>query len=145
MSLTASTNKITAGNGQRIKVPGLNANVFYAGGYCQIDRSTGLAQEAADTANFVGFGVCCRQVTANGATGDNEVELLTGPFILKEVLVVGSDNVNDTGDPVYATADDTLTLSSTGNTKPIGVLVRYYGSTTKSDVAVFPFWMDQAF
>lgn len=145
MALSADTQRVTAGEGTRLRMPGANANVFYAGAYVQVDRSTGLVNEAADTANFVGFGIVQRHVTGDAASGSNEVEILAGPFRLIDVNVTGVDNINDIGDPVYATADDTLTLSSTSNTKPIGVVVRYYGSSTKCDVAVYPAFLDQAF
>lgn len=144
MALSANISRITAGSPQTFRVPGTNANVFWAGAYIQIDRSTGFAVEAGDTANYVGFGVCTRKVTGDAANGDNEVEFIAGPFVLKEVNVTGVDNANDVGDPVYASADDTLTLSAGSNNKPIGLVARYYGSSTKADVAVYPFGMDTA-
>ena len=49
----------------------------------------------------------------------------------------GVDNIDDVGDLVYMTADDTLTLTATTNTKAIGFVCKYYGSSTLCDVQTF--------
>jgi hypothetical protein len=144
MSLSASRNVETSGDWFPLRMPGLNANVFYAGGFIQVDRSVGYVKEAADTANFIGFGVVSRQVTADQANGANEVEFMapgSGAKLIK-VSITGVDNQNDVGDPVYVTADDTLTMVATSNTKAIGTLTRYYGDGTKGDVSLYPFGTD---
>lgn len=147
MALAQGVNRITRGTGKRLRIPGENAITFYVGGYAQVDKSVGLVKKAADTSNFTGFGIVQRQVTADAAAGRNEVELLVsdGNLQLVAVNITGVDNQNDVGDPVYATADDTLTMSATANTKPIGTLSRYYGSGTKGDVDLYPYQTDQAF
>lgn len=138
MSLSADTTIDIADNfGATRRTPGLNGNVFYRGAYVMLDDTNGIIKEAADTSGFVGFGVVTRKVTADGANGDNEVEYLVGPMILKRVAVTGVNALTKIGDLVYVTADDTLTLSATSNTKPIGEISRYYGSSTISDVAVY--------
>lgn len=117
--------------------PGTNAITFYAGGFACIDISTGLAVKAADTANYRFRGIVTRKVTADAAQGDNEVNVITGPIILVKAQVTGVDNQNDVGDRVYATDDQTLTLTPTTNLNAIGVVERYYGSSTYCDVRLF--------
>lgn len=139
MALSADTSRITRGdNACRLgSYPGTNANVFYKGAYAFLDNSTGLVVEAADTANFNWLGMVREKVTADGAQGDSEVKVMEGGFTLVKVNVTGVDNINDVGDLVYATADDTLTLTATTNTKAIGYVSRYYGSSTLCDVKTF--------
>lgn len=138
MSLSADRElEIADNNGTTLRWPGLNANVFYRGAYVQFDDTNGVVKEAADTSGFVGFGVVTRHVTADGANGDNEVCVAVGPMTLKRVAVTGVSALTNNGDLVYATADDTLTTSATANTKAIGEISRYYGSSTKADVLVY--------
>lgn len=138
MSLSADTTIEIADNfGATRRTPGLNGNVFYRGAYVQLDDTNGIVKEAADISGFVGFGIVTRHVTADGANGDNEVEYLVGPMILKRVSVTGVTALTNVGDLVYVTADDTLTITPTSNTKAIGEISRYYGSSTKVDVAVY--------
>lgn len=140
-NLTANRNVETraadGGLGGVTSYAGTNAIVFYAGGFVCVDISTGLAVKAADTANYRFRGLCVRKVTADGATGDNEVQVITGPIILVKVAVTGVDNINDTGDRVYVTDDNVLTLTPTSNLNAIGVVERYYGSSTTCDVRMF--------
>lgn len=139
MALSADTSRITRGdNGCRLgSYPGTASNVFYKGAYAFLDNSTGLVVEAGDTANFNWLGMVREKVTADGAQGDSEVKVIEGGFTLVKVNVTGVNNIDDVGDLVYATADDTLTLSATSNTKAIGYVSRYYGSSTLCDVKTF--------
>lgn len=139
MALSSDTVRVTRGD-NRCDVapfPGTASNVFYRGAYVFLDNSTGLVVEAADTANYNWLGMVREKVTADGAQGDSEVKVLLGGFTLVKVNVTGVDNINDVGDLVYATADDTLTLTPTSNTKAIGYVSRYYGSSTLCDVITF--------
>lgn len=132
-----TTRESTGGPANIIAVPGTNAVVFYAGGFVCLDTATGLAVKPADTATFHFLGIVRKTVTADGAQGDSEVTVITGPLALVRYNVVGVDNINDVGDLVYLTDDNVLTLSATANTKAIGYVSRYYGSSTLCDVELF--------
>lgn len=144
MSLSADRDVEVADNGGSVlRIPGLNGNTFYRGAFVQLDGAAGVLKEAADTSGFVEFGLVTRHVVADGANGTAEVEILIGPMTLKKVAVTGVTAQTDVGSLVYVTADDTLTKSATSNTKAIGEITRYYGSSTKCDVFVYPYGVNR--
>lgn len=143
MALSAASKITTSdagagpGNSRSFKVS--NGVVVYAGAYICVDQSTGYAVLAADTANYLWAGIAQNTVTGDtSASPIPEVRVTTGPLILNYVAVTGLDNVNDVGDLVYASADDTLTLSSGSNLKAVGQVTRYSGTSGYGDVEIFP-------
>jgi hypothetical protein len=79
---------------------------------------------AAD--NFAGFAVRKADNTG-GAAGDKNVKVRQKGRI--QLSVVGVTAVTDEGSTVYASDDDTFTLTATGNSA-IGKIIRYVTGTT---------------
>lgn len=76
--------------------------------------------------------------TGDKLTGDGTIECgvdISG-VILKNVPVTGSSAVDDVGDPVYASDDNTLTLTATSGANEIGFVTRYQ-SSGYADVHLF--------
>lgn len=137
MALSADVIRITRGD-NRTDVTSMEGtvDVFYKGAYVAIDTATGLVVVHGDVATYHWLGMVREQVTADG-TDAAPVKIQLGGFTLVKVAVAGVDNQNDVGDLVYASDDGTLTLTATANTKPIGYVEWYYGSSTTCDVRTF--------
>lgn len=120
-----------------LNIEATNGTTFYRGGLLAINTGTGYAVKHADTSGLEWLGVCSRTVTGDtSATPPKKVEVITGPVILRNVAVSGTSAVTHQGDYVYATDDQTLTVSATSNTKPIGIVLKWHVSTT-CDVLLF--------
>lgn len=114
-----------------------DATQFYAGSFVCLDIGTGYINKAADTASFVWQGICQRSVL--GATGSSpvpEVEIITGPLILRNYAVVGTSAVTHQGDLVYCLDDNVLDLTSSSNMKAVGRIIRWRVATL-CDVYIF--------
>lgn len=98
------------------------SNTVYAGGALCDNGGAGTVTALANagTDSFVGFAL-------EGGTGGDEIEVKTQGVIT--LSVTGVAGVTNLGQTVYATADDTFTLSSTGGTS-IGKVVQYRTGTT---------------
>jgi hypothetical protein len=136
MALAADSTRRTRERGH-ISIRGTNTSIFYAGALVGVDKSTGLAVKWADTANFEWLGLAKRKVTGDtGATPPTEVEVNATGLVLEDQTVTGLDNVNDQGDLVYATDDNTFTLTATANVDAIGFVLRFK-SGTSGDIQLF--------
>ena len=124
------------GSSGTLALPGENAVEFFTGGFVVIHNTAGVVKKAADTANFRFVGIVGRRVTADGAQGDKEVYVICGPLIIRKHAVTGVAAVTDVGKLVYATDDQTLTLTANTNLKAIGKIVRWHSGTT-CDVLMF--------
>lgn len=113
-----------------------NATTFYRHSFLMLDTSTGYINKAADTANFIWRGLCGRQVTGDTSATPNDVEIVTGPLILNSYAVTGASAVTNQGTLVYATDDQTLTLTPTANTKAVGEVVKWLTGTS-CDVLIY--------
>jgi len=114
-----------------------NSTTFYAGTFVMLDIGTGYINNAADTANFVWAGIVQRKVTGDtSASPVPEVTYITGPMTLQNYDVTGASAVTNNGDLVYVTDNNTLTTSSTSNTKAIGCIDKWLVGT-KCDVRLF--------
>jgi len=94
---------------------------------------------------FVGMARITDQNSGDGTddkvTGDGTLEIevdISGP-IIKNATVAGLDNINDVCDVVYASDDNTLTLTATTGSTEIGIVTRYSGTSGTGDVHLFPF------
>jgi len=76
--------------------------------------------------------------TGDKLTGDGTIECAVdiSGVILKNVPVTGADNINDVGDPVFASDDNTLTLSPPTGANEVGFVTRYQ-SSGYADVHLF--------
>ena len=109
----------------------------YSGALLGLDMATGLAVLWSDTAGVLFLGLNLAKKIGNAAgTPPIEVEVnCTGP-VEKKATVSGVASIANVGDLVYATDDNTLTLTPTINVGPIGEVTRWYVGTT-CDVKLF--------
>jgi hypothetical protein len=86
---------------------------------------------AGDT--FAGF---CDEICDNsaGAAAAKDIKVRQSGYIW--LTVTNVDNINDVGDTVYASDDDTFTTASTGNSS-IGKLIRYDSTRTHKALVYF--------
>jgi hypothetical protein len=108
--------------------PVIAADIIYAGAAVSLDNS-GNAQPlvVANTENgFAGF-AGARADNSAGAAGDRRVNLFARGYVKLSVTgVTSNDMVNDA---VYATDDDTFTLTASGALQ-IGKVSRWISGTT---------------
>jgi len=108
-----------------------NSQVIFAGALIGIDTSTGYAVEWFDTANFIFAGVALRAVTGDTtASPVVDVDVNCGGMLLKKVAVTGASAITNVGDKAYASDDNTFTTSATSNVQEVGIITRWYSSTT---------------
>jgi predicted RecA/RadA family phage recombinase len=103
------------------ELPVIASDIIYAGAAVGESSSTGTARPLVAGDTFLGF---CNERVDNsaGAAAAKTVKLITVGSVW--LTVTNGDNINDVGDTVYASDDDTFTLASTGNTA-IGKVLRY--------------------
>lgn len=122
--------------------PVQNAEVIYKGAFVGIESigvTTGRLinwSSASSAVDWIGIA----DPTANSVTGNSggtvECPVIQGPVTLVGVTVTGVNSADDVGDAVYATDENTMTLSATSNVGSIGWVSRWYSSTT-CDVTLF--------
>lgn len=128
MSLSADATQRTR-SGNVIAIPGAGSTTFYAGALVGVVSGTGYCVRMSDTANLSFLGVVMTQTVNSGASDHADVAVDTSGVIFEKVTVTGATSVVAVGGKVFATADDTLTLTATSNTKPVGVVTRYYSGS----------------
>jgi hypothetical protein len=106
-------------------LPVIASDIIYEGAAVGLDGSTG-ARPLVAADKFVGFAV--RQCdNSAGAAGAKQVRLRRSGAV--QIPVTGVDGVDDLSKQVYASDDDTFTLTSSSNSK-IGRVIRWISSTT---------------
>lgn len=90
------------------------------------DNGSGLARPLV--AQDVLLGLCERQCDNTGGAA-SALNVMVREEWTMEVAVVGAASADDVGLTVYASDDDTFTLTSTSNTA-IGKVIRWVSSTT---------------
>lgn len=113
------------------EIPAIASDIIYAGAAVGESSSAGTGRPLAAGDNFMGFAVEQCDNSAGAAAAKRIKVLSTGVVWL---TVTSGDNINDYGDTVYASDDDTFTMVSTGNSS-IGKLKRYDSGTGKCLVA----------
>lgn len=113
------------------ELPAIATDIIYAGAAVGESSSTGTGRPLVAGDTFMGF---CVENCDNsaGAAADKQIKLRPKGRVW--LTVTNGDNINDYGDTVYASDDDTFTMASTSNSA-IGKLVRYDSSTSKCLVA----------
>ena len=105
-------------------LPVVASDIIYEGAAVGLNAGNARPLVAAD--KFVGF--CVRQVdNSAGAAGAKNVKLRRKGTVV--IPVTGVTGVADHTKQVYASDDDTFTLTSAGNSK-IGRIVRFISGTT---------------
>lgn len=111
--------------GNRNDLPVVASDIIFEGAAVG-DNASGYARPLVAADPFYGFAIR-KADNAAGAAGDVNVHLHSEGLI--QVPVVGVTGVGDVGTSVYASDDDTFTLTSTSNTL-IGKVWRHVSGTT---------------
>jgi hypothetical protein len=123
-----------------------NAEVIYNGAIVVVDKALGVVspnegtlKNLDDLSGTLDWVVGLARPSTNYVTGDGSTVWCpvdtSGPTIV-HVSVAGVTSAKTNGDLVYATDENTLTLTPSTYVKAIGVQERYYG-TTYIDVKMF--------
>ncbi|HWH75556.1 MAG TPA: hypothetical protein VNV16_14960 [Methylibium sp.] len=111
--------------GEFNELPMIAADIIYEGAAVG-DNGSGLARPLVALDPFMGFAQRKADNSA-GAASALKVQVRTKGLI--ELSVTGAASAADVGEAVYASDDDTFTLTSTNNT-PIGKVHRWVSGTT---------------
>jgi predicted RecA/RadA family phage recombinase len=115
------------------ELPVIASDIIYEGAAVGESVSTGTARPLVAADTFLGF--AAENVdNSTGAAAAKNVKLITTGAVW--LTVTNGDNINDVGDTVYASDDDTFTLASTGNTA-IGKVIRYDATRTNKVLVRF--------
>lgn len=127
MAASADRQLSFEGLGGMNDIPVLANTVIY--GRTFVGHSSGYARPIAAGDEFLGIaeGQANNNPTGGAASGATSVRLYEKGFV--QHIVTGVDGVDDIGKVVYASDDQTLTLTSTNNS-PIGRVARHISSTT---------------
>lgn len=104
--------------------PVVATDIIYAGAAVSLTSGNARPLNTSDT--FVGF-CMAKADNASGSAGDINVTVRTKGKI--KLSVTGVTGVGDVGSDVYATDDDTFTLTASGGLA-IGTVHRYISGTT---------------
>lgn len=109
------------------EIPAIANDIIYDGAAVGESSSTGTGRPLVAGDNFMGFATeQCDN--SGGSAGDKRIKVKMRGVV--QLSITGVDNINDFGDNVYATDDDTFTLTASGASS-IGKLIRYNAVTGK--------------
>ena len=111
MALAADTPRSYSNQGIENALPVQASSTIYAGSACSIDTGGEVGPLAAGEAGFVGFALK-KADNSSGNAGDINARVLTKGEI--ELVITGLDDNDDINDVVYATDDNTFTLTASG-------------------------------
>ena len=121
----------TGGHPDYNEVPAIAADIIYNGAAVGESSTNGTARPLVGGDTFMGM--CIEQCdNSAGAAGDKLVKVYTTGVAW--LTVTGGDNINDYDATVYATDDNTFTLTASGGSS-IGKVKRYDSATAKCLVA----------
>lgn len=100
------------------------SDIIYEG--AAVGNSSGRARPLVAADSFMGFALR-KADNSSGSAGDVSVRVAQQGVV--ELAITGVTGVGDLNSTVYASDDDTFTLTSTGNTS-IGKVIRYISGTT---------------
>lgn len=117
------------------ELPVIAADIIYEGAAVG-DNASGLARPLVALDPFLGFAQRHVDNSAGAASAKNVVVRTRGCVVL---AVVGASGAGDVGETVYASDDDTFTLTSAGNTA-IGKVSRWItGTSCEVEFEALPF------
>ncbi|MEM9111327.1 MAG: hypothetical protein AAGC72_15035 [Planctomycetota bacterium] len=116
MALTKDSPRHYSVIGVENVLPVQASSTVYAGSALSFDTGGEVGPLSASEAGFAGFGMS-KSDNSSGSAGDIGARVLTEGEI--ELVIAGLDDNNDLNDLVYATDDDTFTLTASGGV-PIG-------------------------
>lgn len=110
-----------------------NGETIYHGSLVGIDINTGRIQRWNTNSNalkFLGVSTSNENSLDGNAAGTIEGLVDESGLTLEQVAVTGVSGQQMVGELVYATDDNTFTLTATSNVGAIGRVKRWYSSTT---------------
>lgn len=107
-------------------VPAVAADIIFAGAAVG-DNASGLARPFVDGDPFLGFAVAKCDNSAGAASAKSVRVAQRGTV---KLTLGGTVTAAKIGDPVYATDDNTFSLTDSGSDVAIGSLTRFITSTT---------------
>lgn len=118
----------------------VNTTVVFAGSYVGIVDASGLVESLSDSVGFEPLGFATEGATGDTTTAGDETQIpvKTGGGVGKDFTVIGAGSDADVGELVFATDDNTFTLTPTANIPAIGVVDRHITGTTV-DVKFFSY------
>lgn len=116
------------------ELPAIASDIIYAGAAVGESTTTGTFRPLVGADAFAGF---CVEKCDNsaGAANDKQIKVVKSGDV--ELVVAGVDNINDEGATVFASDDDTFTLTSTTTNSSIGKVVRVINVTTNKALVHF--------
>lgn len=118
MALSANTPRTyESGSLEEKALPVQASTTIYAGSALTIDSGGEVGPLASADAGFYGFAANYAD-NSGGSAGDIEVAVYVKGVV--KLTITGLDDNNDIGDIVYASDDNTFTLTSTTTNKAIG-------------------------
>jgi hypothetical protein len=106
-------------------MPIIADDIVYAGAAVGESTTAGTGRPLQGGDTFQGFAVE-RCTNTGGAASAQKIKLVKRGYV--KLAVTGLDNVNDLGAAVYASDDDTFTLTASGASQ-IGKVERYDGTS----------------
>ena len=129
----------------RIQIPIADTEVIFKGAFVAINTA-GFAVNIVDTAGFEPLGVVTafdeQNTDQESVTGDTSasvvpaVDVDISERVARKMTVVGATTQALVGEPVFATDENTFTMTPTVNIPAIGTVVRFHSSTIV-DVLLF--------
>jgi hypothetical protein len=107
-------------------LPVIAADIIYAGAAVG-DNGSGLAQPLADGDPFMGFAM---RRADNSLGAASAIDVLVAQKGNVELIVTGVNGAEDEGATVYATDDDTFSLTDSGSDTAIGKVRRVINTST---------------
>ena len=89
------------------EIPAIASDIIYLGAAVGESSSTGTGRPLAAGDNFLGFAIENCDNSAGAAAAKN-IKVRSSGYVW--LTVTNGDNINDVGDTVYASDDDTLSL-----------------------------------
>lgn len=111
MALSQDTPRNYKDIGPRAGHPVQASSTIYAGSAVSIDTGGEVGPLNTSDAGFLGFAVS-KADNSSGSAGDIKADIISEGYV--ELSVTGLDDNNDIGDTVYATDDNTFTLTASG-------------------------------
>lgn len=125
-TLSANSNRVFEINEDELynDVPCVASDIVYAG--AAVGSSSGYGRPLSGGDVFLGFAVA-KVDNSSGSAGDKNVRVKQRGTV--KLTVTGASAVTDVNSDVYATDDDTFTLTASG-ASAIGTVVRWVSGTT---------------
>lgn len=111
-----------------------NGQTIYKGSLVGLDLASGHVRPWNDAAGYVFVGIALEKVVGDGT---ERCTVSVGPVLVKSATITLTSAAADNGRPVYASDDDTFTMTRpSADASPVGYLERFI-SVTSGDIVLF--------